>query len=42
MRMGCAECGCVIEGGLRVIVCDEDCCNCRELPVAVTVAEEDS
>ena len=31
--MGCAECGCIIEKGVRVVVCSDDCC-CRNLPVS--------
>ena len=34
MRMGCAECGCVVEAGARVVVCDAPGCCCAELPVA--------
>jgi hypothetical protein len=30
VRMGCANCGCVIEGGVRVLVCSDDCC-CRDV-----------
>ncbi len=31
--MGCAECGCIIESGVRVVVCRDDCC-CRDVPVS--------
>jgi SAM-dependent methyltransferase len=31
--MSCAECGCIIESDLRIVVCSNDCC-CRELPVS--------
>ena len=33
VRMGCAECGCVIESGVRVVVCSDDCC-CSDVPVS--------
>jgi hypothetical protein len=35
MRMGCADCGCTIEAGVRVVVCDAPHCCCAELPIAV-------
>ena len=33
MRMGCADCGCVVDRGVRIGVCDdgERCC-CAALP----------
>jgi hypothetical protein len=30
--MGCAECGCVINGEKRVRVCDKPDCCCQDLP----------
>jgi hypothetical protein len=33
MRMGCADCGCVVDRGVRVEVCDhEERCCCAALP----------
>jgi len=32
MQMGCAECGCIIESGRRVVVCTDNCC-CQDIPV---------
>jgi hypothetical protein len=34
MRMGCSDCGCVIESGKRVVVCAELGCCCTHLPIA--------
>jgi HD-GYP domain-containing protein (c-di-GMP phosphodiesterase class II) len=31
--MGCADCGCIIDAGARVVVCSDDCC-CRDVPVS--------
>jgi SAM-dependent methyltransferase len=33
VRTGCAECGCVTESGIRVVVCGDDCC-CSDVPVS--------
>ncbi len=38
MEMRCADCGCVVESGIRVRVCGVDCC-CRDLPVNERVSE---
>ena len=32
--MACAECGCVVDHGIRVVSCGDDGCCCRHLPVA--------
>ena len=31
--MGCADCGCVIESGVRIVICSDDCC-CRDVPAS--------
>ncbi len=36
MEMGCAGCKCVIDRGVRVVVCADDRCCCSELPIAET------
>ena len=33
MRMRCADCDCVVEAGVRVVVCADDCC-CSGVPTA--------
>jgi hypothetical protein len=33
MEIGCAECGCVVDSGVRVSCCDRDDCCCQDLPV---------
>ncbi len=33
MKMGCAECGCVIESSVRIVICSDGCC-CRDVPVS--------
>ena len=39
MEMGCADCECVVDRGVRVVVCaDVDCC-CSELAVAETARQ---
>jgi hypothetical protein len=31
--MACADCGCIVDGGVRVATCgDPDCC-CRDVPM---------
>lgn len=40
MRMGCANCGCVVEGGVRVVVCHRPDCCCGHLPVHAEATEE--
>ncbi len=32
MRVGCAECGCVVDDGIRVVLCPNVECCCRDLP----------
>lgn len=35
MRMGCADCDCVVEDGERVVICsDPNGCCCADVPVA--------
>ena len=36
MEIGCAGCECVVERGVRVVVCADDHCCCSELPIAET------
>ena len=31
--MGCADCGCVIESGVRIVICSDDCC-CHDVPAS--------
>ena len=33
VKMGCADCGCVIESGVRIVICSDDCC-CRDVPAS--------
>jgi hypothetical protein len=33
MRMKCADCECVVDRGLRLVACSDDCC-CSDLPMA--------
>ena len=33
MEVGCAECGCRVDAGIRVAVCENPQCCCRHLPV---------
>jgi hypothetical protein len=41
MTMGCADCGCLVDHGIRIEVCGDPSCCCRELPIATdeTTAE---
>lgn len=32
VQFACAECGCVVDGGVRVVVCADDACCCANLP----------
>jgi hypothetical protein len=32
--MGCAGCGCVVESGKRVVVCEAADCCCKTVPAA--------
>lgn len=34
MEMSCAECGCVVDRGIRVAVCSDPGCCCRDLPLS--------
>ena len=34
MKMGCGDCGCVVEHGVRLKVCDDQPCCFAELPKA--------
>ena len=34
MEMYCADCGCLVEGGVRIVSCGTDSCCCLELPLA--------
>jgi len=34
MKIACAECGCVVDAGIRVNVCTDSGCCCAELPTA--------
>jgi hypothetical protein len=34
MEMGCADCGCLVADGIRIIPCDTDGCCCTQTPVA--------
>jgi hypothetical protein len=34
MEISCADCGCLVNGGVRVIPCATDECCCLDLPVA--------
>ncbi len=36
MEIGCAGCECVVDRGVRVVVCADDHCCCSELPIAET------
>jgi len=33
MEMICAECGCRVDVGIRIVPCPEPLCCCQELPV---------
>ena len=33
IEIGCAECGCIVNTGVRVIPCGKPDCCCRHLPV---------
>ena len=33
VKMGCADCGCVIESGVRIVICSDDCC-CHDVPAS--------
>jgi hypothetical protein len=33
MEIACAECGCVVDRGVRMIPCKDTECCCRELPI---------
>ena len=33
MEMRCADCGCRVDRGVRVEMCGDPACCCRELPV---------
>jgi hypothetical protein len=32
VKVSCAECGCVVEQGVRVVLCGEQDCCCQHLP----------
>ena len=38
MRMGCAECGCVVDRGVRLVACADLTCCCAQLPDEAMVA----
>jgi len=42
MEVGCAECGCIVNTGVRVIPCAKPDCCCRHLPVRHTDETERS
>ena len=33
MKIACAECGCVVDRGVRIIPCEDTECCCRDLPI---------
>ena len=33
VEIGCADCGCIVDSGVRVIPCNTPDCCCRQLPV---------
>ena len=33
MEMRCADCGCVVDAGVRLVCCDDPSCCCAHLPV---------
>ena len=41
MEMSCAECGCVVDLGFRVVKCDDEKCCCADLPVRAPEPDED-
>ena len=41
VKVACAECGCVVDAGLRVQACDDRNCCCRDLPVRGQDERED-
>jgi hypothetical protein len=40
MEMACAECGCVVEAGVRVRPCGKADCCCLALPVSLSEITE--
>ncbi|HEY2704811.1 MAG TPA: hypothetical protein VGL20_14090 [Candidatus Dormibacteraeota bacterium] len=38
MRFECADCGCIVDGGVVVASCSGPACCCRELPHAEAAA----
>jgi hypothetical protein len=34
VKIACAECGCVVDRGIRLAVCSDPECCCKDLPVA--------
>ena len=42
MEIGCAECGCVVDAGVRVVVCGEADCCCTHLPTLDDASVQES
>jgi hypothetical protein len=40
MEMYCADCGCLVEGGVRVVPCNTAECCCLDLPLHVRTVEQ--
>ncbi len=32
MEIECADCGCLVDAGIRIVPCDKSDCCCRHLP----------
>ncbi len=33
VELACAECGCVVDAGVRIVVCNDRGCCCADLPL---------
>ena len=42
MEIGCADCGCIVDAGVRVVPCGTPDCCCCDLPVRSTDLGDDS
>jgi hypothetical protein len=40
MEMHCADCGCLVEGGVRVVPCNTAECCCLDLPIRARTVEQ--
>jgi hypothetical protein len=39
VKMACADCGCIVDGGVRVATCSDPNCCCRDVPMPESQSE---